>query len=110
MGLATDKQVQEFSDQRLRVRAEQFRALVNGCRDDKAAINDVYAACILPVPTWTDNRSDGPPRLCTVQDVLTYNAFITLFLKCVDGTATLADIGQLNANWAPFQSACVRAL
>lgn len=42
MPMATDTQMQAYADQRIRVRAEAFRALLNGFRDDKAAIDDVY--------------------------------------------------------------------
>lgn len=108
MPIATDQQVQQYVDQRLRVRAEECRALVNSLRDDKAAIDDVYSACTQQNPTWDDSRADGPPKLLTVQDVLAYNAVITLLLKCIDGTATLQDVSDLNANWPAFQAACVR--
>jgi hypothetical protein len=105
---ASDVQVQAFADQRVRVRAEQFRALANAFRDDKAAIDDVYAACAQQSPTWADNRTDGPPKLLTPQDVLVFNAFASLLLKCVDGTATLQDVADLHSNLAVFQAACVR--
>lgn len=105
---ATDQQVQQYVNERIRPRAEQFRAVVNACRDDKAAINDVYAAVVQADPTWSDDRPDGPPRLLTPQDVLVYNSVITLFLKVIDGTATAQDITDLSANWSVFQSACVR--
>jgi hypothetical protein len=105
---ATDQQVQQYANERVRVRAEQFRALVNSCRDDKAAIDDVYAACTQQNPTWDDERTDGPPNLLTPQDILAFNAFISLFLECIDGTAETADVQQLAANWPVFQAACVR--
>lgn len=108
MPVATEQQVQQYVNERLRVRAEQARAFVNALRDDKAAIDDVYAHCVQPSPTWDDDRPDGPPRLLTVQDVLVFNSVITLLLKCIDGTATLQDVDDLNANWPVFQSACVR--
>ncbi len=107
MAQATDQQMQVYSDQRIRVRAEQFRALINAMRDDKAAIDSVYdraangAAC-------NDARSDGPPKLMTLQDVLSYNAFASLLLSCVDGTAVTGDVQNLHSNLAVFQSACVR--
>lgn len=105
---ATDQQVQTYVNERIRPRAEQCRALVNSLRDDKAAIDDVYAAVVQAEPTWADNRNDGPPKLLTPQDVLVYNAVISLLLKCVDGTATLQDVSDLHANWPVFMSACVR--
>jgi hypothetical protein len=106
---ATDIQMQSFSDARIRQRAESFRKIVAQCRDDKAAIDDVYDRAANGA-AWNDARLDGPPNLLTSQDVLTYNAFITIFLKCIDGTATAQEVADLQANWAPFQSACVRAV
>ena len=40
---ATDEQMQVYADQRLRVRAEAFRALYNATLDDIEAIGDIYA-------------------------------------------------------------------
>jgi len=104
---ASDAQVQAYTDQRVRVRAEQFRSLINACRDDKAAIDSIYDRCANGA-AWSDARTDGPPKLLASQDVLTFNAFISLFLACIDGTAQTADVQQLHANLAPFQAACVR--
>lgn len=42
---ANDQQMQQFVNERIRVRAEQFRALINSCRDDVAAID----ACVRAV-------------------------------------------------------------
>lgn len=110
MAIATDVQVQHYADERVRVRAEQCRALINAMRDDKAAIDDVYAACTQQSPTWVDGRTDGPPRLLTAQDILVFNAFISLFLKCIDGTAVTQDVNDMHTNLSVFQSACVRPL
>ena len=107
MAEATNQQMQTYADTRLRPRAEQLRALVASMRDDKAAIDDVYARADGANP-WTDNRTDGPPKLLASQDMLVYNAFATLLLACIDGTATTSDVGQLHSNLAVFQSACVR--
>lgn len=104
---ANDQQMQQYANERIRVRAEQFRALINACRDDKAAIDEVYARAVSEVP-WEDARTDGPPLLLDSQDVLVFNVFITLFLKCIDGTATAQDVTDLHDNLAVFQAACVR--
>jgi hypothetical protein len=104
---ANDAQMQQFANERIRVRAEQFRSLVNSFRDDKAAMDEVYARAVSETP-WSDNRTDGPPKLLASQDVLVFNAFTSLFLSCVDGTAVTTDVQSLNANLAVFQSACVR--
>lgn len=104
---ATDAQMQQFVNERIRVRAEACRALVNALRDDKAAIDSVYDRAANGA-AWNDARADGPPKLLGSQDVLVYNAVATLLLACVDGTALTGDVVSLHANWAVFQSACVR--
>lgn len=110
MAIATDQQVQTYVNERLRVRAEQFRSLVNACRDDKLAIEDVYAHCVQQDPTWEDNRTDGPPTLLSVQDVLVYNTILFMFLALVDGTLTDQNKGEFSVQWPVFQQACVRAV
>jgi hypothetical protein len=107
MAEATDAQMQRYANERIRVRAEQARAFVAALRDDKAAIDDVYARAVSATP-WTDARTDGPPRLLNQQDVLTFNSVADLLLKCIDGTATSQNVADLHANWAVFQAACVR--
>jgi len=87
MPLATNQQVQEFVDRRIRPRAEQCRALLNALLDDKAEIDDVYAACNQSSPTWTDSRTDGPPHLLMPADVLSYNAFITALIPNIRDAA-----------------------
>lgn len=99
---ATDQQMQQYANERIRVRAEQFRALINACRDDKAAIDAVYDRAANGA-AWSDNRTDGPPKLLVSQDVLVFNAFISDFLSQVDS-------GAMHNNLAVFQAACVRSL
>lgn len=108
MAIATDQQVQTYVNERLRVRAEQFRALVNACRDDKLAIEDVYAHAIQGSPTWVDSRTDGPPTLLTPQAVLSYNTVLFMFLALVDGTLTDGNKAEFHDQWPVFQAACVR--
>lgn len=86
MPRATDQQVQVFVDARIRIRAEQCRALLNALLDDKGAIDDVYVACN-ESPTWTDDRTDGPPHLLAPSDVLSYNAFITALISNIRDAA-----------------------
>ncbi len=104
---ATDIQMQVYCDTRIRVRAEEMRHAVFAFRDDKAAIEDVFDRAANGDP-WDDARTDGPPNLLNQQDVLVYNSVATLFLKCIDGTATAQDVSDLNANWTQFQAACVQ--
>lgn len=84
---ANDQQVQQYVNERIRVRAEQCRALLNSLVDDKAAIDEVYAACAAQNPTWTDQRTDGPPALLTPNDVLAYNSFITALIPNIRDAA-----------------------
>lgn len=110
MAVATNQQVQEFADSRVRTRAEAIRSLVAALRDDKASIDDVYAACVQQSPTWVDTRPDGPPRLLTAQDILNYNAAISLLLSVIDGTAVTADVVSLHSNINTLLGACVRPI
>lgn len=122
---ATNEQMQAYCDQRVRVRAEQFRGLYNSCKDDKLAIDDVYARSATNPPVlgqWLDARTDGPPHLLqsgysaqdtpsSPDDIGVYNAFISAFLGIIDaedGTNDAANAAALRNNWAVFQRACVR--
>ena len=109
MAEANDQHMQQYANERIRVRAEQGRAFLAGLADDSAAIGDVYDRADGGA-AWNDARTDGPPKLLTSQDVLVYNSVNVLLRKCIAGTATLDDIGQLAANWPVFQGACVRAI
>jgi hypothetical protein len=107
MSEATDLQMQMFMDNRVRVRAEQLRAVLAAVRDDKAAIDDEYARAA-GTNRWTDNRTDGPPHLLVAgnsadpDDLLNYNAFATALLEFFDTTQAGA--------WAILQRACVRGV
>ena len=100
MAAATDQQVQTYVDTRVRVRAEQIRALYLSCKDDKGLIDDVYTALTEPTPTWTDRRTDGPPHLLTPADVLAWNAFVTAWIALIEG----AEAGD----YAAVLKACVQ--
>lgn len=110
MAEATNQQVQAYCDNRIRVRMEQVRALVENIKDDQASIADIYANVNDPASTFADGRTDGPPHLLAKSDVLSYNAFTALFLKCLAGTAITADVQQLAANLPVCLLACVRPL
>ena len=73
---ATNLQIQKWSDERTRVRAEQIRALLLAMEDDRAVFDDVYAGLTAPGADWEDDREDGPPNLLTRNDLLGINAFI----------------------------------
>lgn len=111
---ASDIQVQTYCDQRIRVRAEQARTLVAALRDDRAAIDDVYARAA-SAEAWADARTDGPPHLlqagnsASPDDVLNYNAFASALVAILDGTGSDVDnAAAVRSCWAVFQRACVR--
>lgn len=113
---ATDEQMQVYCDARIRVRAEAARSLLNAIRDDRAAIDDVYARAVSN-SGWADARVDGPPHLLqsgdgvSPDDVLNYNAFATALAAIIDGTGSDAsNAATLRACWAVFQRACVRPI
>lgn len=108
MANATDAQVQTFADQRMRPRCETWRSLINAVNDDQAAIGDVYSAVTQPAPTWTDNRTDGPPHLLTPSDVAAFNTVEAMLLKIVAGTASAADLAQFAGQLPVVLKACVR--
>jgi hypothetical protein len=113
---ATDAQMQAFADQRIRVRAEQFRLLLANIRDDAANITDEYARATSN-SAWADNRTDGPPHLLQAgnsanpDDVLNYNAMAVALISIIDGVGSDAtNAAALRSNWGVFQRACVRPL
>lgn len=116
MAAATDPQMQSFSDQRIRPRAEQFRNLRAACLDDVGAIDAAYERGVSN-SRWTDARTDGPPKLlisgnsASPDDVLNYNAFIGLFEKFMAGTfATVEEANSAAAQWLVLQDAAVRPI
>lgn len=113
MARATDRQVQTYSDQRIRPHAELLRKLRILMQDDKASIDDVYeqvSGANAIAPTWADNREDGPPQLLTPNDVLAYNAFISNLLDILAGTAVdkAAAVDAVAGNLQTVLAACVR--
>lgn len=116
MAEATNIQMQQFADTRVRPRAEQIRALRAACLDDRAAIDDVYARAA-GSNAWADARLDGPPHLLKAgnssnpDDMLVFNSFCDLFEKFLAGTfASQAEANGAAAQWAVLQDACVRPL
>lgn len=114
MAEATNEQMQAYANERVRKRAEALRALRTGFLDDKSAIDDVYARAA-GANRWTDARTDGPPHLllagnsASPDDILNYNAFISLFEKFLTGTfATVNEANSAAAQWTVLQRACVR--
>ncbi len=88
MAQANAQQIQQYVNDRIRVRSEQVRALLNAMKDDKNAIDDIYSGVTGSQSGWVDSRTDGPPSLASANDVLNYNAFITQAIALLDGTST----------------------
>lgn len=110
---ATDRQMQAYADQRIRVFAEKFRSLLAEARDHKTAVDDCYSRAA-GSSRWSDARTDGPPRLLQAgnsaepDDFLNFNAFISLFIDFADGNLNLTNLNDLPALWAVLDNACVR--
>lgn len=107
MAQANDAQMQQYANERIRVRAEQARTFWNALADDQQAIVDIWDRAANGDP-WNDSRQDGPPTLLDSNDVLAYNVVSAVLRKCIAGTATAQEIADLAANWPTFQAACVR--
>lgn len=120
---ATDPQMQAYADQRIRVRAEQVRALINSILDDKSGIDDVYARAV-SASRWNDARTDGPPHLlqsgnsANPDDALNFNAFLSSMKWLLTGigagdVSTSGDTAAafqaaVQAQWTVLNRACVR--
>jgi len=100
MPAATNFQVQNFVDQRLRPHAEKAREMAVVFDDDIAAIEDVYTALNVQSPTWTDSRTDGPPHLLSPADVLAINTFLH----------DIRDAIKNHADYPVVLKACVRGV
>ncbi len=96
---ATDQQVQNYVDQRIRPHSELARQLALVYDDDIATIDDVYNALNVD-PTWTDVRTDGPPHLLTPSDVLAINSFMHDIRDAIKG----------HGQYPIVLKACVRAV
>lgn len=91
MAAATNAQVQNFVDRRLRVRCAQIRSLLLSMHDDKSAIDDVYAnvSASGPASDWTDNRGNAD-HLMSPSDVLAINGTLTRLIAAIEGDADIA--------------------
>jgi hypothetical protein len=103
MAAATDAQVQNFVDQRIRVRCEQIRALFARLEDDLASFGDVLLNVNGVLPTWADSRTDSPPALMTIVD-------IKKFKRVADDLIALKTTGSISDEWPSIISSCVRPL
>jgi hypothetical protein len=97
---ATDTQVQNYVDQRVRPHAELARTLALSYDNDISTIDDIYNALNVGSPTWADNRVDGPPHLLTPSDILAINAFMH----------DVRDAIKNHAQYPIILKACVRSV
>lgn len=95
---ATNAQVQQFCNERVRPHSELVRKVYLLLKDDRAALDDVYAN-LTDNPTWTDQRTDAPPTLLTPNSVLAWNSFAAAFVSFIEGSA----------EYSAVLDACVRA-
>ena len=116
MAAATDPQMQTFANERVRVFAEAFRAVLVAARDHKSAIDSVYERGVSN-SRWTDARTDGPPKLlisgnsANPDDMLNFNTFIASLTDIIDGVGTDAtNAASLRSTWAVLVDACVRSV
>lgn len=114
MAEATDTQMQQYANERVRPFAESFRGVLISARDHRSAIDDIYARAVGSV-RWNDNRTDGPPHLlqsgnsASPDDMLNFNTFVSSLLDIIDGVGTDAtNAANLRAAWAVLVDACVR--
>jgi hypothetical protein len=105
---ATDAQVQQYVNERVRPICEAIRNLYLQCKDAQAAIDDVYANLTAPSPTWTDTRQDAPAHLMTPSDVLAWNTFVLRLTEFVEGTLTDANKNEAAGQYAVIVDSCVR--
>lgn len=108
MPAATNAQVQQYVNDRVRPRAEQIRALYLACKDDRAAFDDIYTN-LTNSPTWDDSNSSNPPHLLTPSDVLAWNTFLYGLVAFVEGTLTNDNKAEAAAQYPVILQACVRA-
>lgn len=118
MAEATDQQVQQWANERTRVRSEQVRGLLHACEDDNAAIVSVYER-LVGSGGWSDGRTDGPPNLLTGADLLAFNTFsvqLATLLRNGGTSGSLTDQQRIDAVKAMADqlpvvlNACVRPL
>lgn len=105
---ATDLQVQNYVDQKVRSRCNDILDLHSKMTQDQAQIDDVYAALTQPTPTWSDSRTDGPPHLATPGDVLAWNTFVSQTLAFWNGTLDPANIGAAAAQLSVLRKISTR--
>lgn len=107
---ATDQQVQNFVNERVRPGCEQFVALLRNIQLTLAQMGDIAENlnAVNPSTTWVDIRPDGPPHLATVADIITMGAALQAFFRVINGVGTEADSVTIATAIPTIQSLCVR--
>lgn len=105
---ATNQQVQDFIDSRVRQSCSDILLWILRRQNDAANLDDVYAN-LSSSPTWTDARTAGVAHSAVPQDFFAWNTFIQGLLKVVvsgqplDGRTAAETISDIHAQWATIQ-------
>ena len=100
MAAATNQQVQDHCDQRVRPRCAAAYLLYLQCKNDQANMDDVYAN-LTSSPTWTDGRSAGVAHLATPNDLLAINTWRADFITFYEANSQKAILEKLPINPIP---------
>jgi hypothetical protein len=103
MPAATNAQVQQFCDERIRPHCELLRALFAIVEDDRNAMADVLLNVNDALSTWQDTRQDAPATLLVKADIQKYK-------RVCDDLIALKTTGSISDEWPTVISACVRPL
>ena len=98
MAIATNVQVQNFSDTQIRPACAEIINLQIRIAQILASIGDVYAAVTQTIPTWTDTRTDGPAHLAVPSDIVAMNTFLTNINKAITTDAQWPICQELRVN------------
>jgi hypothetical protein len=111
MPVATNQQVQNFSDQKVRPLCEQFVSFVQNLQMALSQMGDINAnlTATNPTTTWLDVRTDAPPHLAQPGDLLAVAAASAAFGRVLAGTGTAQDSVTIATAIPIIQSLCVRS-
>lgn len=110
---ATNAQVQNWSDQRVRPFCEELRKLLLMAEDMNASIGEVYEN-LTNSPTWTDGRQDAPPDLLAPSDLLAINTICVRLAQVLRGQGLADDaakgdaVDDISGQLSIVLKACVR--
>lgn len=100
MPIATDQQVQTFSDMHFRPHAADLREIYLKLKDDKSSFDDIYSNLTQSSPTWIDRRTDGVPHMLIPADLLALNALWTDLIAFIEG----------HSGWPIAEKSCINSV